>query len=129
MAREIKFRAWERPDKHRFVKKEDWFSWAMHYDIMFYLPRWIDNPDYEIMQYTWLKDKNWKEIFEGDIITVISKNEFKIWWDSNKLFEVVWDWCCYSFNNWRTLFHFLEKDWYETTVIWNRFENPELLSN
>ena len=83
--------------------------------------------DIEIMQFTWLKDKNGKEIYEGDLITVINTNDFHMWWDSNKPFEVIWDWCCYSFNSGRTLFHFLEKDGYDTTVIWNIYENPDLI--
>lgn len=37
---------------------------------------------YELMQFTWLLDKNWKEVYESDIITVINNNDFKMWWDS-----------------------------------------------
>jgi uncharacterized phage protein (TIGR01671 family) len=127
--REIKFRAWDKLNQ-------------VMWDVLQYLPyagengtikidinAWVAymSHDFELMQFTWLYDKNGKEIYEGDLITVINKNDFKMWWDSNKPFEVIWDWCCYSFNDGKTLFHFLEKDWYETTVIWNRFENPDLI--
>jgi len=64
--REIKFRAWNKENK-----KMDYFhlthgdSYGIGGDIF---------PEYEIMQYTGLKDKNGKEIYEGDIMKVLDRD-------------------------------------------------------
>lgn len=80
------------------------------------------------MQYTWLKDRNWKEIYEGDIITVKPTGEFKLWGDRDTPSVVEWDGCCYSFHEYKTLFHFVDTKDYIVTVIGNIYENPELLN-
>ena len=60
MNREIKFRAWEtRYDKPRMIYSDE-FSNETFWAVAEY--------DCEIMQYTGLKDKNGKEIYEGDIV-------------------------------------------------------------
>ena len=64
--REIKFRAWDKSaNKFRGVKGvKDCFS--LRSDGMV-------NNNYIIMQYTGLKDKNDKEIYEGDIVAALSR--------------------------------------------------------
>ena len=67
--REIKFRAYIKEVNKNYPcsvsqnRTNDWSNIAF--------VEWRDYVDWfncNIMQYTWLKDKNWKEIYEGDII-------------------------------------------------------------
>lgn len=75
-----------------------------------------------IGQYTGLKDKNGKEIYEGDILDFDEKE----WGESGYVSAVVWDEkeCCFCFDGGTP---FDVGQWRK--VIGNIYDNPELLED
>jgi len=116
--REIKFRGWDWEYMHYDIDFKDWYwgvlSWFQWFNRENTLMK--SSP---IMQYTGLKDKNWKEIYEGDII----------WRDY---------YCCEDKVNWYSVVDFSEwcflcnddnrPEFVQREIIWNIYENPELLT-
>ena len=121
--REIKFRVWDTSKKYFSVDRmlvfvlEDIIGNPHHREI-------VRSPDlYPLMQYTGLKDKNGKEIYEGDIyITdIIRRIGEKIGVEmpvsSEKKQIVEWQRCGFS----------PIEDEERIEIIGNIYENPELL--
>lgn len=148
--REIKFRAWDNDNKvmHFSNENEDDIVWEITPLIKFLEMRTIDSfpggeyhlqedawvaPNQTLMQYTGLLDKNGKEIYEGDILNSVHKNQHGTF---NKIVSVkenefyvgngeydeetiVGGWLIET----EDFFH--ELDSFE--IIGNIYENPELL--
>ncbi len=143
--REIKFRAWDDEYKLMLYPKAHYVStWEfntqevkdkawLYYNIWeLYNPEsneYVSISSYKLttMQYTWLKDKNWKEIFEGDIIKYkTNKIQFSLVQWISDWFKTVKKISPTSTRT-STLWNFIAE--YQCEVIWNIYENPDLLTN
>lgn len=130
MMREFKFRAWSDETKMMYHSHRPNGTnnpmWS--YDSVFR----ANNPKTHIMQYTGTKDKNDKEIYEGDILQI--KDRFVMWSRTNgQIVEdvnVVVEWSGSGFRPRRlgnTRTWILDMSQYE--VVGNIYENPELLED
>lgn len=121
--REIKFRCWDTKNKEWHTPTEWGEEPADAYIGYGEIPEigFRSNDQYVWLQYTGLKDKNGKEIYEGDIrkAEYFSSNEKVVAYNVIK-----WDEknACYYWDGQEF------PDFVETEVIGNIYENPNLLS-
>ncbi len=136
-SRVLKFRAWDKKEKlMRYEHKYD--SWILAVEFNGNLIEFepyggaIETLDWAIMQYTGLKDKNGKEIYEGDIFDCHYKNESK----NHHKWQVVWSDELARFVLKRignpcnqTMVEHRVRDYsgWGGEVIGNIYENPELI--
>lgn len=124
--REIKFRAWDK-SRGKFSNTGNLFMdiprgtlwWQFGYDIN----PVQDEDNFILMQFTGLRDKNSKEIYEGDVIARYVKNihsgkDVEAW--RGKVEMQFGEWSASTEGLWR-----LQKD---ISIIGNVWENPDLLA-
>lgn len=112
--REIKFRVWN-------VISKKMLGWGAIFD----LPAWEIFPGtpeqrpYNVMQYTGLKDRNGKEIYEGDILSISDRKCYNqvVYFDKDGFY------CTDEF----ALSELIRSRHRSFEVVGNIYENPELL--
>lgn len=130
--REIKFRAWDKrycvmlpATKINFKKK-----WLMHFDKKTNIKLFVDFKDAILMQYTGLKDRNGKKIYEGDIvksiyiIDIICEDIAKSTYINHVIFD--FEESRFKLKNRQDLLYDIAED---LEVIGNIHKNPELLED
>ena len=129
--REIKFRAYDTHTKImlpivdiiKFTKREGIYitrdsAYGVGINIQY-------QPHIELMQYTGIKDKNGKEIYEGDIFKIkYNKKDFMVWVEYSEKYAQFITRCEENILNDEPLGDLNEK---HIEVIGNIYENPELL--
>ena len=125
--REIKFRAWLKEKKEMIDNaRPNFFCKHLHYlcdnssggqDVL-----GVSTEDIELMQYTGLKDKNNKEIYEGDILSDGNNDKpYKVIFENESFrAEFEGDFEEYSFDLIDVVAQGCE-------IIGNIYENPELI--
>ena len=129
--REIKFRAWDKTENKmdrnvkelRFNSKTGLFGVLLYHMGFEYTRR---AKDVELMQYTGLKDKNGKEIYEGDIISAWSQGWNAIGEVKHRIDGL---WFMYPAYQHKIMWGLCPNPEGKTSVevIGNIYENPELL--
>ena len=108
---ELKFRA--------YVKSIRYYTYDVQDRVDMY--DWFNNPDIIIEQYTGLKDKNGKEIYEGDIVV-------NTYYDDGEMYKVLWvdDSVAFGMESLDDM-ELYKLPLESLEVVGNIHENPELL--
>lgn len=125
LSREIKFRAWN--GKKKFMDSAWLIDWE-HGKVCHSTHNQSELDDCVLMQFTGLKDKNGKEVYEGDVAIAWSEGQkaiCEIKWGQGRVGfflyrspHIIWN---LSGGGFDYTFEMIE-------VIGNKYENPELLT-
>lgn len=132
--REIKFRAWDKNEKlMREILELHWWQKPLpELGLACFVPLETtpinSSGDFELMQYTGLKDKNGKEIYEGDIVKAfkigypVGEVVFSKYVTDNEQNEDIIGWCIATAGR-----YFALDPQSNHEVIGNIYEDKELL--
>ncbi len=129
--REIRFRAWDIERKgyiqgFNMVNYHGYFNKGLKKSIYRYDTKW-DEEEYILEQYTGLKDKNGKEIYEGDLLQLITFEGG----GGISAFSVEFENGCFGINTngeyLAELKYYIDMPFISAEIIGNIHENPELL--
>lgn len=118
--RQLKFKAWDKTDKFM----TDPFSLGSVNAGDGYDDEWV------VLQFTGVLDKNGKEIFEGDVVSISAGYSGDHWYEKS-IAKIIYDEFEFYPENPHDEYGltYQENPWQEMTVIGNVYENPELLDN
>ncbi len=130
--RQIKFRAWDKKNNKMLDWEKEKIDGSMSIGRLFLYPN-----DYELMQFTNSKDKDGKEMYEGNIVkgVYIYSNDSGLIAETG-IFIAVKTLCGYDIRK-KTLVwedkeinnHIIDREYNEPKIIGNIYENPELIKN
>lgn len=124
--REIKFRAWDKKNKEMIDVDSLEIYDELDRDGFYNIYEVLNNPKWEVMQFTGLLDKNGKEIYESDWVEIKNLGD-----NYDGKWEIIWqdEYARFWLVNLNTR-EPIKDDvywWNEFKIIGNKYENPELL--